>query len=358
MAMRMAVRRSVRHALAREAAPAVFDRLCSKRRVRGAHTDASPATTPAILPPVAAAEAFMGAWSDDDGTGRGMRMPYVRNADGMPMLTSLEDVFLTHEAMLKTTHCERLGGHGGYKLGWKANPFIAADELRLHAMYSPIFSGCFLPSGAEVSLSHHKIFCAEAEYGFVMGRTLQPRDEPYNQEEVWRAVRSFEPCIELCGARFTTAVAKASPYHLLADAMSNALVIRGKAILASSPYTSLPDALRVKNVVRLFVDGEENSSGTGAENPGDSPLGSLTWLVNDLTHRRRMPLEAGHLVIAGHACQVAFSSRPAPPSARTLPQAQVCGARVVPKAAVEFGAHTVLEAYFEGCGTVRATLIE
>ena len=50
--------------------------------------------------------------------------------------------------------------------------------------------------------------------------------------------------------------------------------------------------------------------------------------------------------------------RPAPPSARTLPQAQVCGARVVPQAAVEFGAHTVLEAYFEGCGTVRATLIE
>lgn len=98
--------------------------------------------------------------------------------------------------------------------------------------------------------------------------------------------------------------------------------------------------------------------GAGAENPGDSPLGALTFIVNDLTHRRRRPLEAGHLVIAGHTCQVAFSSRPAPPSARTLPQAQVCGARVVPQAAVEFGAHTVLEAYFEGCGTVRATLIE
>ena len=111
-------------------------------------------------------------------------------------------------------------------------------------------------------------------------------------------------------------------------------------------------------MVRLLVDGQEVSSGTGAENPGDSPLAALTFCVNDLAHRRRMPIHAGALVIAGHTCQVAFSSRPAPPSARTLPQAQVCGARVVPLAAVEFGAHTVLEAYFEGCGTVRATLVE
>ena len=43
---------------------------------------------------------------------------------------------------------------------------------------------------------------------------------------------------------------------------------------------------------------------------------------------------------------------------RSPSQAQVCGARVVPEAAVEFGSHTVLEAYFEGCGTVRATLVE
>ena len=186
-------------------------------------------------------------------------------------------------------------------------------------MYSPIFSGCFLPSGAEVSLSHHKVFCAEAEYGFVMQHDLTPRDEVYTEEEVWQAVYSFEPCIELCGARFTTAVAKASPYHLLADAMSNALVIRGTPI--RRPAT-VPDPLRPSNRVRILVDGKEVSTGTGASNPGDSPLGALTFLVNDITHRRRLPLCAGHLVIAGHTCQVAFSSRPAPPSARTLPQAQ------------------------------------
>ena len=83
--------------------------------------------------------------------------------------------------------------------------------------YAPTFAGCFFPSGAEVSLSHHKIFCAEAEFGFVMAEDLAPRDEPYSSEEVWAAVGAYEPCVELCGARFTTATAKASPYRRRAD---------------------------------------------------------------------------------------------------------------------------------------------
>ena len=98
-------------------------------------------------------------------------------------------------------------------------------------MYSPIFAGCFFPSGAEVSLSHHKVFAAEAEYGFTMRHALLPRDEAYSQDEVWAAVHSVEPVIEMVGARLSTFQgAKVSPYHLLADAMNNALVIRGAAI--------------------------------------------------------------------------------------------------------------------------------
>ena len=137
--------------------------------------------------------------------------------------------------------------------------------------------------------------------------------------------------------------------------MNNAAVIRGIPLV---PPPATPPAAALTGgscLVRLLVDGKEASSGTGEENPADSPLGALTFLANDLS-RRGKTLEAGHFVIAGHTCQVAFSSRPAPPSARTLSQAPVCGARVVPDAAVEFGAHSVLEAYHEGCGTVRAIL--
>jgi len=275
----------------------------------------------------------------------------------LPALDCLDDVFRVHDAMIQSPQSDRLGGHAGWKLGWKGNPLVTADPSRLPAMYSPIFAGCLFPSGTTLSLSHHKVFCAEAEFGFVMGSPLPPREECYTQEEVWAAVRSYEPCIELCGARFTTATAKASPYHLLADAMNNAAVIRGIPLV---PPPATPPAAALTGgscLVRLLVDGKEASSGTGEENPADSPLGALTFLANDLS-RRGKTLEAGHFVIAGHTCQVAFSSRPAPPSARTLSQAPVCGARVVPDAAVEFGAHSVLEAYHEGCGTVRAILVD
>ena len=68
-----------------------------------------------------------------------------------------------------------------------------------------------------------------------------------------------------------------------------------------------PDAF----AIRLLVDGREVSSGTGATNPGDSPLNGLTFLANELCVRRGRPLTKGALVIAGHACQVAFGSRPA-----------------------------------------------
>ena len=314
-----------------------------------------------LTPPARAAECFMGAWSDDDGFGCGMRYPAIRREAELPDLSSLQDVFETHDHMLQSPHCQRLGGFGGYKLGWKNNPLIAADPLRLHAMYSPIFAGCFFPSGAEISLSHHKVFAAEAEYGFVMRHTLLPRDEAYTAEEVWAAVHWVEPVIEIIGARLASfSGANTSPYHLLADAMSNALVVRGAPISSFTSDYPPPEALTGGSWrVQLRVDNREVSSGIGSENPADSPLGSLTFLVNDLVHRRRRALEAGALVIAGHTCQVAFSgARALPPAALTLPQAQVCGARVVPEAAVEFGSHTVLEAYFEGCGTVRATLVE
>ena len=43
-------------------------------------------------------------------------------------------MFDTHDAMLASPHCARLGGFGGWKLGWKDHPLVAADPLRLPAM--------------------------------------------------------------------------------------------------------------------------------------------------------------------------------------------------------------------------------
>ena len=55
----------------------------------------------------------MAAWSDDDGTGTGMRYPPLRNEAELPELTCLQDVFDVHDHMLRSAHCQRLGGFGG-----------------------------------------------------------------------------------------------------------------------------------------------------------------------------------------------------------------------------------------------------
>ena len=68
-----------------------------------------------------------------------------------------------------------------------------------------------------------------------------------------------------------------------------------------------------KHTVSLEVAGQKISEGDATSNPCDSPLASLTFLVNDLVSRRGIPIEAGAFVICGHCCQAAFEKRRLPP---------------------------------------------
>ena len=333
---------------------------------------------PAVLrrsSPMADATNLLKAWSDETQDRKAL-------TDGalLPAVSSLDDVFVVHEAL--EAHPEvstRFGGVGGYKLGWKDHPLL--DDAKLAAMYSPIFRGCFRDrsrSGTppHVSLSRHKIFAAEAEYAHVMATSLGPRGQPYTEAEVWRAVGHVEACIELCGTRTAMSdlelqpladffLEGISPYQLLADAMLNALVVRGPVVSAggagASGLSEPPRDLATAKV-RLLAEGTEISSGTGAENPTDSPLGSLTFLVNDLTYRRGRTLAAGSVVIAGHTCQAAFPGRPSPSSARALPKAAM--ARVpTPTEPLSLpqtpplGPRTLLTAEFAMGATVQVVLL-
>ena len=318
----------------------------------------------------AVAEALLGAWSDEAVDRRAVDCARIVGG-----VRELRDVFAVHEALAAPRGAEQLGGVGGrarargraralgarafvltfarpprrYKLGWKNHALLAP----LPAMYSPVFRGGFRPSGATVSLARHKLFCAEAEYGFKLARALEPGEAAFSEADVWAAVGSIELCVELCGTRLAepdAADAAEMAPALLADAMCNALVVRGPTVYSEAADEGAargfaPAALATTRV-RLLVDGAEISAGDGTENPLDSPLASLTFLVNDLVHRRRLPLEAGALVIAGHTCQVAFAGRPAPSSARALAQARV--ARPTSR----------LEAEFAGLGVVGVELVD
>eukprot|EP00933_Yihiella_yeosuensis_P063577 TRINITY_DN66762_c0_g1_i1.p1 TRINITY_DN66762_c0_g1~~TRINITY_DN66762_c0_g1_i1.p1 ORF type:complete len:307 (+),score=60.12 TRINITY_DN66762_c0_g1_i1:193-1113(+) len=254
----------------------------------------------------------------------------------LPEVTpTLEFIFDVHAAIValvpEVKPC--LGDVGGLKLGWKNHALLKGE---LPAMYSPIFSGCFADSGDEVQLRRDRIFCAEAEYGFVLAERIEPRSKCYTADEVLKMIQHVELCIELCGVRV---VEEASPFHFLADGMLNAGVIRGRTFSPESiNLTSLSEV-----PVHIKVAGQTVCSGSGRENPLDSPLRSFEFVINEIACRRGLPLEAGWLVIAGHTCQAGFAGRPTPQTAKGLPKAQ-------------FKDGDEIVAEFEGLGTVCATL--
>lgn len=275
---------------------------------------------------LAAAEAFLTAWSDKFNS----RDAIPEGA--LPMISSsLEVVFAVHAAMRSSPSAERLGGHGGYKLGWKNHPLLEPFP----ATYSPIFRGGFLPSGVEVSIPWYKLFSVEAEYGFLLKDGFDPQESSYSETEIWSRVSHVQLCIELCGTRASHSCQ--SPYHFLADAMLNAGVLRGQLL---ETHSINPSDLASKSV-SLAVNGTTLSVGSGRENPLDAPLRSLAFLVNDMTCRRKLRVEKDSIVIAGHCCQLRFCDNPAAPSA-------------APRATIKDGDE--LTAEFDGLGTVGCIL--
>jgi 2-keto-4-pentenoate hydratase len=280
----------------------------------------------------ALADVILSAWSDANSTA-----PRAPADTQLTPLHTLDDAYAVHEEIMHSpAHVARLGGVGGFKMGWK-NTLPGH-----HALYGPLFRSGFVRSGDGVSLSRHKVFSSEAEFGFVLGTALAPRAEQYSLDEVRAAIGSVELVIELCGAR---GLRSDNPLHYVADALLGSCVVRG-------PTIEMPeDPMRLSDVaVAITVAGVPISSGNALFNPGDHPLASLAFLVNDRCVRRGLPMDAGALVIAGHCCQARLVDEMDFPTQQILPLA-------MPPRAV-WAPGDVIRAEFTGHGSVEATLLE
>merc|ERR1712166_64828 len=244
---------------------------------------------------VSAAEGYLNAWSDAD-----QFHGVITDESLIPAVADLQSVFGVHDAMLASAQLPRLGGHGGDKLGWKNSQHLKGEGLP--GFYCPIFKATFFSSEDEVDLSWWQIFAAEAEFGFHLQAPFEPRDKPYTEEEVWAGVCHIELCIELIGSRVAHALDDTmSPWQHMADVAFNAGVVRGP----SMPKEEVDVSHLVDIPVSLSLNEKLVSTGSPKENPLDSPLGSLTFMVNDMAHRSQKRVEPG-LVICGHCCQMAF----------------------------------------------------
>lgn len=255
----------------------------------------------------AAAETLLGRWS----TVGDVRAPITEPGE-LPVPPDVAAVFATHTAMAASPHAARLGGVVGYKMGWKGG---GGGLIDAPAMHGPIFRAGVHAGGDAVPLGLHKIFCAEAEFGFTLGGEVPPRGEPYSEDEVRGMVAARHLCIELCGARHTCA--GAAPLTLCADALCGAGVVIGPPLPGAADWAALAAA-----PVTIRAAGRVVAEGSGRENPFDAPLASLRWLVNDVCVRRGAALPAGAFVAAGHCCQLRLEGGPAPAPALHLPSAR------------------------------------
>lgn len=210
--------------------------------------------------------------------------------DGADLVVdTIEEANAVHQVMVKNG---TLGRHVGWKIG--ACDVETYTKMGLtEPIRGPLFEHRTFPSPATLkgnAIAPIGRAAAEAEYGFILNKTLGPRISEYSEDEVFEAISEMVLCMEICSTR----VKNATTMTKIADSCSNHCVVTGPSL---KPVRDLS-----QHVVKILVNGKEKGSGTGASLLGN-PLTCLTWLVNHLA-KRNTPLKKGQLCISGAAAKV------------------------------------------------------
>jgi 2-keto-4-pentenoate hydratase len=137
--------------------------------------------------------------------------------------------------------------------------------------------------------NHMKV--AEVEFAFRMGRSLAPRSTAYTEAEVFDAVASLHPAIEIPDSRYDH-FEKVGANALIADNACADWLTIGEA--APDSWRNL-DLAAFKPVGRIC--GKPDVQGLGSNVLG-SPRIAMTWLVNELSSLG-ITLASGQVVTTG-----------------------------------------------------------
>ncbi|MDE2452695.1 MAG: hydratase [Burkholderiales bacterium] len=180
--------------------------------------------------------------------------------------------------------------------GWKIAATSEAGQRHIAVagpIAGPVFARRVVCDGATVSLAGNRMRVAECEVVFTIGRTLDPRPQPYSRSEVLAAVQWLHPGIKVPDSRFRE-FERAGEAQLAADCACCNDMVLGAAVAPDERIQALP-AL----VVQARVSDGRTPQGAGRNVLGD-PVAALCWLANELRASGRA-LEAGQFVTTG-AC--------------------------------------------------------
>jgi 2-keto-4-pentenoate hydratase len=133
-----------------------------------------------------------------------------------------------------------------------------------------------VPPGGAVPMGANHMKVAEVEFAFKLGRDIPPRKAPYTEDEVFAAVASLHPAIEIPDSRYDQFEKVGAP-HLIADNACAHWLCVGDAA---------PEDWRTRDLAAYQptgrIEGKGEWQGLGANVLG-SPRTAMTWLVNELS---------------------------------------------------------------------------
>ncbi len=177
--------------------------------------------------------------------------------------------------------------------GWKAaltNDTIMKKMRTNSPACGPLFQPYIMASPKLLNLPADSMRGLECEFAFRMRDNLPSRQEPYTDDEVFAAVESLHPAIEVVDSRVKDGMAHGA-VAIIADHCANAAFVHGAG------KTDWRDIDLAAHTVQLTVNGDPAATGTGSEVLGD-PRNSLVWVANFLS-RRGKGLKAGAWVTTG-----------------------------------------------------------
>jgi len=183
---------------------------------------------------------------------------------------------------------------GSTRVGWK----IAATNVtgQKHIGVDAPIAGRLLDArvatgDTPVPVADNFMRVAEAEFAFVLGGDIPPRERAYGPDEVLERVATLHPAIELPDSRFQD-FAHAGGAQLAADDACAGWFVLGDALDVDWRAMDL-----AAHPVSLSINGRESTCGRGADVLG-GPLLALAWLAN--SHGLRgCGLRAGEIVTTG-----------------------------------------------------------
>ncbi len=178
--------------------------------------------------------------------------------------------------------------------GWKIAATSIAGQKHINVdgpLLGRYIAERVVSSGGVIPFGNNLMRVAEIEFAFRLARDLAPQNNPYTEQEVFDAVDTLHPAIEIPDSRYED-FTKVGAAQLIADnACANWMAIGA----------AMPDVWRDTDLAEVApvgrVSGKPPVEGKGSNVLGN-PRTAMTWAINELS-RHGLTAGKGQFITTG-----------------------------------------------------------